>query len=438
MTNQLATPGTAPSVQFVSCSGTTSYQYVYVAVDVSGGTTMQSPANTSVLGCASLSGSSFTIVTIPIVIGPQPSSCVVYRTSPSAELVGSVACGAAPAAILDTGAGATGSPPAVPSTGGVKAAGTVSGQNFVATGSGAGTSDWVAGTALPACASGTGPQPCIQMNSFFIQAPTGPITTFGWTAPSATNTWNGPVIAAANNSGTPPASALSVGYMTNTTINPPTQPTLATVGTGSLPNGDIVKISNAGAGAIDLVDSTISSANVAQLNVAETFTSVQSFSGTPAGVVATGGIKAAGYDDTSIGFLTSSQGPFTGTQTITPMSWSITANKYKLDCEIGITQAASATVAFQLTGPGTPTSYNLLMEGPLGASGGYKEIGFFGSMAWSTSTGPDTSTTASIGVHVKALIQSSSSGTLALQAIGNGTNNITVLANSVCVLTQAS
>jgi hypothetical protein len=438
ITNQLSTPTAAPTVKVVCSGGTSSYTYVYIAMDASGGNTGQSPTSTSVSGCTTLSASNFNIVSVPAISGS--TSCVVYRTAPSVVNVGSVPCGGA---ILDATAGTTTTVPAGNSTGGVNATGTVSGQNFIATGTGAGTSDWVAGTALPACTSGTQPQPCIQTNSFFIQAPGSPITTFGWTAPSATNTAAGPIIAGAS-SGTPVTSALNVGFLTDTTINlTMSQPTVATV-TGSLPNGDIVKISNAGAGAIDLVDAAISASEVAQLNAAETFTAAQTFSATPAGVIATGQVKAAGYVDTTMGYLASNMSAQTSTtpMNITGMAWNITASKnYRLDCEIGVTQTASATVAFELAGPGSPTSYNLIMEGPLGASGVYKEIGVLAQTSWGVSTGASTSLTASIVIHVKAQIQNSttSSGTqLTLQTVANGTNSITVLANSVCVLTQAN
>jgi hypothetical protein len=144
----------------------------------------------------------------------------------------------------------------------VNAAGTITGQNFVANGMGAGTSDWVAGMPLLLCtsSSGTQPQPCIQTNSFFLQAPPSPITSFGWTAPVMSNPLAGPLIvgpAAPATGGYPVTSALSVGYLTDTTIAPlTTQPTLATV-TGTLTTGHLASFFNPSGSNYDLVDSLI-------------------------------------------------------------------------------------------------------------------------------------------------------------------------------------
>lgn len=99
----------------------------------------------------------------------------------------------------------------------------------------------------------------------------------------------------------------------------------------------------------------------------------------------------------------------------------------------------SGTVAFSLSGPGSPVSYNLLMEGPIGTSGAYKEVGVLAQTSWGVSTGPDnTLTTTGVGIHVKALIQNGTTGgSLALQTTLGGTS-IQMLANSVCTLVQAN
>ncbi|MFZ0287203.1 MAG: hypothetical protein WAL32_18390 [Terriglobales bacterium] len=251
-----------------ACSGSSdTWNYSIAALDAAGGSTAGSSTPVSVTNnCAMLTPTNYNAVTFTAPSGSV--TCNIYRLPPSPAVgrVAMVPCGGGiQQTYLDNGNTTldVSGPPSNPSTGSILATGTMSAQNFLSTGGGAGTSDWVQGMALPACTQGTGvnltqPQPCIQTNSFFIQAAPSISSSFGWTAPSATNTWNGPVIAAAG-SLTPPASTLSVAYLTNTTLNPLTsQPTLATVGTGSLPNGDIVKISNAGAGAIDLVDSGIS------------------------------------------------------------------------------------------------------------------------------------------------------------------------------------
>ena len=78
---------------------------------------------------------------------------------------------------------------------------------LTASGAGAGTFQWPQGTALPACPTGT--PNCIQANTFFLQAPTGISTTFGWTVPSATNASAGLLHLAASG-GSPVTSVASV------------------------------------------------------------------------------------------------------------------------------------------------------------------------------------------------------------------------------------
>ena len=150
----------------------------------------------------------------------------------------------------------------------------------------------------------------------------------------------------------------------------------------------------------------------------------------------------AGFVDIGAGLLTSAmsaQSSATCT-TVTGMNWSIAASKnYILRCEVPITFAASATVAFCLNGPGTATSYSLNADGPIGASAAYDEINTLAQTAWQTKTSASGAPAATEWVHVQATIQngSTASGTaLALQTAANGTNNITVNANASCTLTQ--
>ena len=150
-------------------------------------------------------------------------------------------------------------PPAVNGTGGLAAKGTVTGLNFLANGSGAGTSDWVAGSPLPLCSQGTPftqPQPCIQQNSFFLQAPSGTIAnSLGWTAPSLPNTLaEGPLIVGmATNTSGPYASTLTYGTLTDSSSS---TPELATV-TGGLTVNHLVSIANPSGSNYDLVDAGI-------------------------------------------------------------------------------------------------------------------------------------------------------------------------------------
>jgi hypothetical protein len=153
--------------------------------------------------------------------------------------------------------------------------------------------------------------------------------------------------------------------------------------------------------------------------------------------------KTAGLIDQSVGFTTtamSAQTTATAT-TITGMAWSLVASKnYTLDCQIPITFAASATVAFTFAGPGSPTSYSLAADGPIGASAAYAQINTFAAASWATATGASGAPGAATEmVHVFAQLQNgtTSSGTqLQLQTKANGTNSITIGANAACHLTQ--
>jgi hypothetical protein len=125
---------------------------------------------------------------------------------------------------------------------------------------------------------------------------------------------------------------------------------------------------------------------------------------------------------------------------VTGMTWNLAASKnYKLDCMVPITLAASATVQFCLGGPGTATSYSLNADGPLGVAGVYAQVNTFAQTAWGGKTTASGAVAGTAVAHVWAGIQNgtTASGTaLTLQTAANGTNNITVLANAQCTLTQ--
>lgn len=152
---------------------------------------------------------------------------------------------------------------------------------------------------------------------------------------------------------------------------------------------------------------------------------------------------AAGIVDKSAGLLSSGMTLQTSATctNITNMTWNLAASKnYMLRCTIPVTFASSATVQFCLAGPGSPTSYSLIDEGPLGASAAYGQFSTLGQSSWGTKT----SASGAPGVvtevaDVKAMIQngSTASGTaLTLQTAANGTNGITVGANAECELHQ--
>jgi len=152
-----------------------------------------------------------------------------------------------------------------------------------------------------------------------------------------------------------------------------------------------------------------------------------------------------GITDKTIGYLATSMGvQSTATCTnITNMTWNVAANKnYVMHCSIPMTFAASATVAFCMGGPGTPTSHTINAVGSLGVAGAYADINVVNSATYGTKTTASGAVGASTQVVlVDATIQNgaTASGTaLTLQTAGNGTNNITVLKDSACTLQQAN
>ncbi len=250
--NQLGTPGIIPTVQVVGTCVGTSYAYEYVGVDAAGGMTLPSSPSATASGCASLNTTTtFNIVFTSAVTGA--TSCIVWRTLPSTGLlkgkVGSVPCGGA---ILDTNTNLDGSgPPGGNTTGSIAAGGTVTAMNFVASGTGAGTSDWVQGSALSACST-TQPQPCIQQNSFFISANYPlPATPFGWLSPSGPNSANSVLVV--GNPGGGISSALSYGSLTDTSN---TTPTIVTANGHTFSSNHIVMADSSG---LNLADSGVSS-----------------------------------------------------------------------------------------------------------------------------------------------------------------------------------
>ena len=167
--------------------------------------------------------------------------------------------------------------------------------------------------------------------------------------------------------------------------------------------------------------------------------------GTPNGSgVSTGSWVSASGGSVQYGYLTASMtAQTTATPTaITNMAWNITANKnYTLTCEVPVTFVASATIAFDLNGPGTPTSYTLEADVP-NSAGALNEILTSAAAAWATATGGSGAPGAATKtVHVHGQIQngSTSSGTqLQLRTIANGSNSITVLKDAACTLAQTN
>jgi hypothetical protein len=171
------------------------------------------------------------------------------------------------------------------------------------------------------------------------------------------------------------------------------------------------------------------------------------------GAVSSSGLIAAalGFADKSMGVLTSAMAAQSSSSCtpITNMNWTTSNSKnYLLSCSLPITFVSGATVAFCVTtGTGSPTGYTLDAYGALGASAAFADIntqiacsGSCTSWGTKTSTAGSPSSAGSVTeiVHVVGEIRNSSGsgGTLQLETAANGTNNITVLADSVCRLTQ--
>lgn len=126
---------------------------------------------------------------------------------------------------------------------------------------------------------------------------------------------------------------------------------------------------------------------------------------------------------------------------ITNMAWNISASKnYKLDCVILATFVVSATISFDLNGPGAnPTSYSLGAVFNTTTTTPLDPGDVFNAGSWGTATTQSNAPgAASRTIRVNAEIENiTASGTqLQLRTIGNGTNNFTILKDSSCILTQ--
>jgi len=234
-----------------------------------------------------------------------------------------------------------------------------------------------------------------------------------------------------------------------TASNLPSAIAISQIGTAGLSGTSPVTINSAGAiacatcvtSAASLTSTALVTGAGSQASQTPSATSTLDSSGN---LTVVGKGKAAGYIDTTVGYLASAMGSqSTATCTnVTNMTWNISANKnYTLSCEVPITFAASATVAFCLGGPGTATSFSLEADGPLAASAVYTQISTLAQTVYGTKTAASGVPATTAWAHVKAQIQNgaTASGTaLTLQTAANGTNNIPVLANAACTRPQAN
>lgn len=157
-----------------------------------------------------------------------------------------------------------------------------------------------------------------------------------------------------------------------------------------------------------------------------------------------GTVAGSPNTDKTIGVLTSAMGAqTTATVTnVTNMTWNVAANKnYVMHCTLPITFAASATIAFAIGGPGTPTSHTINAGPDLGIAGAFGDVSLVNSATYGTKTTASGAVAGTQVIVLDAIIRNgaTASGTaLTLQTAANGTNAITMLADGACSLTQTN
>jgi len=250
-TNTLAAPSLASvSLHSSGCGTGVTYTYEVAAVDFNNGLTPYGTTSSGIV-CSTLPGTvggTFIYFTLPTVTGA--ANCYVSRiVSSSATYVGTYPCGST---VYDFGINGTptNTPSATNTTGGIAAAGFVSGQAFFANGSGAGTDILSAGVPLPTCGAAApfAPLPCISnAGEVFLQAPNATISaSWGITLPNAAPAANGALLLSVG-SGTPVVSGASFATLSNS------GGTELMTASGSFSTGDILVADGSG----DSTDSTV-------------------------------------------------------------------------------------------------------------------------------------------------------------------------------------
>lgn len=121
--------------------------------------------------------------------------------------------------------------------------------------------------------------------------------------------------------------------------------------------------------------------------------------------------------------------------------WAVTAaNWYDLECKIPVTFAASATAAFQLVSTAGSSTISFVNSETMGNTGGSAAFQDLFTSAGTSLAGSVTPTTGAPGateqVTVDMQFLSSHAGSVGLQFVGNGTNNLTILKGAECGITQ--
>jgi len=145
---------------------------------------------------------------------------------------------------------------------------------------------------------------------------------------------------------------------------------------------------------------------------------------------------------TSVTLSTAATSSASGQSWYFGISFPLLASKYyKLRCEIPVTFAATATIAFGFTGTSNPSSYDLSFSGNTGAAGVPQFVDFLGQTTWvsgSTNSGASGAPGAAARrIHLEAsIINSANIQTITLGTVANGTNSITVSGRTDCEMRQ--
>ncbi|HVH87680.1 MAG TPA: hypothetical protein VM912_13215, partial [Terriglobales bacterium] len=121
--------------------------------------------------------------------------------------------------------------------------------------------------------------------------------------------------------------------------------------------------------------------------------------------------------------------------TLTNMSFPVVANHtYSMTCNL-VFQGSATTAGpkFQVTGPASPTSVLLAVDGGTGAAA-YADAAVTAFSSSNAVLGTLGAGTTNYVAHVNlTVINGSTAGTVALQAASNGAGTLTVAAGSYCV-----
>jgi hypothetical protein len=126
----------------------------------------------------------------------------------------------------------------------------------------------------------------------------------------------------------------------------------------------------------------------------------------------------------------------------TTFVWTVAgANWYNMQCKLPVTFVASATIAFEVTsttGPVTASLVNAESAGNTGSSAAFQDLFATGTAITTptTTTGAPGSVSEMVSVGFQFL--TTAGGTIGIEFIGNGTNNVQLLKGGECALTQTN